>query len=51
MKSMKIGHGSDADTQMGPVVNEKQFQRVLGYLRRGCQEGAQAVLSKHREGA
>jgi acyl-CoA reductase-like NAD-dependent aldehyde dehydrogenase len=29
---------------MGPVVNEKQFHRVLGYLQRGQQEGAEAVL-------
>ncbi|MEW6302197.1 MAG: aldehyde dehydrogenase family protein [Verrucomicrobiota bacterium] len=44
MKSLRIGHGSDADTQMGPVVSEKQRQRVLGYLERGEKEGAKALL-------
>jgi len=34
----------DLRTQMGPVVNEKQRERVLGYLQRGQEEGAQVVL-------
>ena len=44
MKSMRIGHGLDEATQMGPVVSEKQRKRVLGYLERGIGEGAEAVL-------
>ncbi len=31
-------------TQMGPVVSEKQRERVLGYLQRGQEEGAEVVL-------
>ncbi len=30
---------------MGPVVSDKQRQRVLGYLQRGCDEGAELVLA------
>lgn len=45
MQGLKIGHGSDAATQMGPVVSEKQRKRVLDYLRRGRQQGAQALLA------
>jgi aldehyde dehydrogenase (NAD+) len=44
MKGMKIGHGLDADTQMGPAVSEKQRQRILGYIERGVKEGAQPLL-------
>jgi len=44
MGGMKIGHGSDEKTQMGPVVSEKQRQRVLGYLKKGQAEGAKALL-------
>ncbi|HUU42757.1 MAG TPA: aldehyde dehydrogenase family protein, partial [Planctomycetota bacterium] len=45
MKGLKIGHGLDADTQMGPAVSEKQRQRILGYLNRGQGEGARALLA------
>ena len=45
MKGLKIGHGLDADTQMGPAVSEKQRQRILGYLNRGKGEGARALLA------
>lgn len=45
MKRVKIGHELDPASQMGPVVSKKQFDRVLGYLRRGCDEGAQLLLA------
>jgi len=39
-----IGHGLEPATQMGPVVSEKQRQRVLGYLERGRLQGAAMLL-------
>ncbi len=44
MKQVVVGYQFDSATQMGPVVSEKQRQRVLGYLERGQAEGAEAVL-------
>ena len=44
LKRVVVGHELDANTQMGPVVNEKQRKRVLGYLERGQSEGAELVL-------
>ena len=44
LKQVQVGHQLDASTQMGPVVNEKQRQRVLGYLKRGVEGGAELVL-------
>jgi len=44
LRQVRIGHEMDATTQMGPVVNEKQQRRVLGYLERGRNEGAEVVL-------
>lgn len=44
LKQVQIGYQLDAGCQMGPVVNAKQRQRVLGYLDRGQKEGAKAVL-------
>ncbi len=45
LTATRIGHEWDADTQMGPVVSEKQRQRVLGYLERSQKEGAKMLLS------
>jgi acyl-CoA reductase-like NAD-dependent aldehyde dehydrogenase len=44
MEQIKIGHGMEPATQMGPAVSEKQRQRILGYLQKGQSQGAQAVL-------
>ena len=44
MKAVKIGYQIDADTQMGPVVSAKQQERVLNYLKRGKEEGADFIL-------
>jgi len=40
---IKVGRGLDADTEMGPLVSQDQFDRVTGYLNRGVEEGARAV--------
>lgn len=39
-KSIKIGSGLDADTQMGPVISRTQRDRIRGYVSSGVQEGA-----------
>jgi len=39
---IKLGHGLEADTQMGPLVSEEQLNRVCGYLDAGRDEGAKA---------
>ena len=44
LKQVSVGYQMDAATQMGPVVNEKQRKRVLGYLERGKAEGAEAIV-------
>ena len=44
LRELKIGHGLDPSTQMGPLVSEKQRKRVLGYLERGAKEGAEFLL-------
>ncbi len=49
-KSIKIGVGTDPDTQMGPLISDEQFGKVLGYLDSGRAEGAQAVVGGSREG-
>lgn len=44
LRAIRIGHELDAGAQMGPLVSEKQRRRVLGYIERGQQQGAEAVL-------
>jgi acyl-CoA reductase-like NAD-dependent aldehyde dehydrogenase len=44
LSGVQIGHGGDPTTTMGPVVSEKQRQRVLGYLDKGEKEGAKFLL-------
>jgi acyl-CoA reductase-like NAD-dependent aldehyde dehydrogenase len=41
---VQVGYQFDPAAQMGPVVSEKQRKRVLSYLDRGRQEGAELVL-------
>jgi phenylacetaldehyde dehydrogenase len=43
-KNIKIGRGLDADTEMGPLVSQEQFERVTGYLNRGVSDGARATV-------
>jgi acyl-CoA reductase-like NAD-dependent aldehyde dehydrogenase len=44
MGGIKIGYGGDGASQLGPVVSEKQRRRVLGYIDRAKDEGAEAYL-------
>ena len=44
LKAVNIGHQMDDDAQMGPVINETQRKRVLGYLEKGVAEGAETLL-------
>lgn len=44
LSGLKIGHGFDEQTQLGPVVSNKQRERVLSYLEKGEKQGAKALL-------
>lgn len=44
MKDVRIGHPLDPNSQMGPVVNPKQCERVLGYQDKGKAEGATCLF-------
>jgi phenylacetaldehyde dehydrogenase len=49
-KKIKLGPGNAADTEMGPLVSEEQLNRVMGLLKSGQSEGAQAVTGGGRFG-
>ena len=42
--SMVVGDSMDPETDIGPMVSERQRDRVAGYLELGLAEGARAVV-------
>ncbi|MCI0883695.1 MAG: aldehyde dehydrogenase family protein, partial [Chloroflexi bacterium] len=48
--SIKVGDPLDPKTYMGPVVNDEQFERVMGYIDVGKDEGAKLVSGGERIG-
>ncbi|WP_027155735.1 aldehyde dehydrogenase family protein [Mesorhizobium sp. WSM2561] len=52
-KGLRIGDGIDPATEIGPLVSEKQLQRVASYFEAGTAEGATLVTGGQRlmEGA
>jgi len=43
-QSMRFGNPLDPATQVGAIVDEDQFQKVLSYIGLGAQEGAELIL-------
>ncbi|MBX3258549.1 MAG: CoA-acylating methylmalonate-semialdehyde dehydrogenase [Labilithrix sp.] len=41
---MKVGPGTDARNDMGPLVTKQHFQKVRGYVEQGVKEGAKLVV-------
>jgi phenylacetaldehyde dehydrogenase len=50
-KKIKLAPGTDPDSQMGPLISDEQFDKVLGYLESGRSEGANAVVGGDRLGS
>lgn len=48
--NIKLGHGLDGQTEMGPLVSQIQLDRVCGYLRSGVEQGATALSGGKRHG-
>jgi phenylacetaldehyde dehydrogenase len=49
-KKIKVAPGTDPDSQMGPLISDEQFEKVLGYMESGRSDGAEAVVGGGREG-
>ncbi|MBW7453884.1 aldehyde dehydrogenase family protein [Paenibacillus sepulcri] len=52
LHSFKVGDPREADTAIGPVVTQKQYDNVQRYIRLGIEEGAELVAGGegHPEG-
>ena len=49
-KGLKVGHGLDPSTQLGPLVSDVQLDRVLGFIGEGQRDGARFVTGGGRLG-
>lgn len=46
--AMKMGGPKEEGTMSGPLISQKQLNRVLGYLEQGRSDGAEIVTGGHR---
>lgn len=44
VRALKIGPATDPDAEMGPLVTRQHMEKVLGYLDKGVEEGAELVV-------
>jgi aldehyde dehydrogenase (NAD+) len=42
--TFKVGNPAQPDVAIGPMVTEKQYNRVQGYIRKGVDEGAELLI-------
>ena len=49
-KTLKVGDPLDPTTNLGPLISQRQLDKVLGYLDQGPKEGARLVTGGHRLG-
>src|SRR6266853_5996463 len=48
VKSLKVGNGLDASSEMGPCINEAQLKTVMSYVEIGKNEGAKLLTGGNR---
>ena len=44
VQSLKVGPGTDPDSEMGPLVTKQHYEKVRGYIDQGVSEGAELVV-------
>jgi aldehyde dehydrogenase (NAD+) len=52
MSAFAVGDPADPKTAIGPMVSQKQYERVQSYIRKGIEEGAEVLIGGegHPEG-
>ncbi|CAL1547185.1 unnamed protein product [Lymnaea stagnalis] len=46
-----VGDAFDPNTQQGPIINKSQLEKVLGFIKKGQEEGARLVYGGKRLGS
>ncbi|MBI3417654.1 MAG: aldehyde dehydrogenase family protein [Verrucomicrobia bacterium] len=49
-RKQKVGDPFDPQTTQGPQVSQEQFDKVMGYIRSGKEEGAKMLMGGRRHG-
>ena len=49
-RTLKVGDPLAPDTQLGPLISQRQLDRVLGFVESGQREGAQLAVGGQRLG-
>lgn len=49
-KSVRVGDPFDPDMQLGPLISQRQLDRVMGYMSVGVDEGARLAFGGERMG-
>lgn len=44
VRNIKVGNGMEPDVSMGPVISAAHKERVLGYIQKGIDEGAELLI-------
>jgi aldehyde dehydrogenase (NAD+) len=44
MRDFTVGDPADPKTAVGPMVSQKQYERVQSYIRKGIEEGAEVLV-------
>jgi aldehyde dehydrogenase (NAD+) len=44
MRAFTVGDPADPDIMVGPMVSQKQYERVESYIRKGIEEGAEVLV-------
>lgn len=47
-RKLKVGPGIAPDTDMGPVISQKQLDRVMSYIEAGAHDGAEVITGGKR---
>jgi len=52
MRAFTVGDPADPKTVIGPMVSQKQYERIQSYIRKGIEEGAEVLVGGegHPEG-
>ena len=44
MRALTVGDPADPKTGVGPMVSEKQYERIQSYIRKGIEDGAEVLV-------
>jgi malonate-semialdehyde dehydrogenase (acetylating) / methylmalonate-semialdehyde dehydrogenase len=50
VRSLKVGPYTDSASEMGPVISKDSYDKILGYIASGIEEGAELVVDGRNPG-